>query len=286
MKRFMLFMTGCLSFFMYLLTGCEHRPLIDPEYLQNRRFVRIYLDEEIRNVSFGFYNEAFPKPEYHTPEVMRVVLCDEATGHVKYEAYLKDKGTDERGNYLQGYITAAPGNYRMLTYNFDTESVHLYNEYVYDQMYAYTNKISDELYKHLSSVKKSTKEADWKIVYEPDHFFVENGGMLQVENWTDTLHVQGGRHFTATTCVKSYYLQVEVKGAQKVNSAVALLSGMAGSVKLAGRQMRVEDPVAVHFGLHNGTDKDDSKKVVAYATFNTFGKLEEQENYLNITFEF
>lgn len=277
-----------LSFLMLmmLLVSCEHRPLLEREQMKDRRYVRVYLDEEIRNVSFGFYHEDLPKPVYRTPEVMRVVLCDVADGNVVSEAYLTTKGKDERGNYLEGYISANPGEYRLQAYNFDTESVHVDNEYQYERMYAYTNPISAELYGRLRSVRNASQEEDWKIVYEPDHFFVGVDEAVRVEEETDTIRTNEGTHLTATTCVKSYYLQVQVTGAELVTSAVALISGMAGSVQIHNRQMVADDPVAVHFELNKGTDKEHPEMSVAYTTFNTFGKLEEEESYLSVTFEF
>lgn len=271
---------------VFLITGCEHRPLVDRLSDKDMRYIRVYLDEEIRNVSFGFYNESLPKPYYRSPEVLRVALCDMESGSVLSEAYLTEKGKDERGNYLAGYITAVPGHYRLLAYNFDTESVHIGYEYNYGDMYAYTNPISEELYGRLRSVRAAADEDSWRIVYEPDHLFIKNDEEVMVEEHTDTLYAQGGEHFIARTGVKSYYLQVEVTGAELVTSAVALLSGMAGSIQLKDGQMCADDPVAVHFELNNGKDKERSEKTIAYTTFHTFGKLEEQENYLSITFEF
>ena len=272
--------------FISLFTGCEHRPLMERLSDKDMRYVRVYLDEDIRNVSFGFYNENFPKPYYRTPEVVRVVLCSMESGSVVSEAYLREKGKDERGNYLAGYVTARPGHYRLLAYNFDTESVHINHEYNYESIYAYTNPISEELYGRLLCVRGVSGEDGWRIVYEPDHLFISNGEEVIVEAHTDTLQTQGDKHFMAKTCVKSYYLQVEVTGADMVTSAVALLSGMAGSVQLKDRQMRADDSVAVHFSLNNGKDKQRTEKTIAYTTFHTFGKLAEEENLLSITFEF
>ena len=278
------FVVTLCSFFVF--TACEHRPLVEREEIPNRRWVRVYMDEAIRNVSYGFYNEELPKPAYRTPEVMRVVLCSPQTDDIVSEAYLRGQGADEKGNYLEGYVSAPPGQYRLLAYNFDTESVHVGYEYDYDEIYAYTNPISEELYGRLGCVRTVPDASDWTVVYEPDHFFIGNGEVVTVTEETDTLHTGAGTHFTATTSVKSYYLQVQVTGAELVTSAVALLSGMAGSVRVHDGWMMDDNPVAVHFSLQNGVDKDYPDKKVAYATFHTFGKLEEQENYLSITFEF
>jgi hypothetical protein len=78
-----------------------------------------------------------------------------------------------------------------------------------------------------------------------------------------------------------------VKGAEYVSSAVAFLSGMAGSVRLCDGQKNEEDPVSVSFTLNPEREKMVRGEVIeAYTTFNTFGKLVGQENYLTITFDF
>ena len=54
-------------------TACEHRELVDDT---DMHYVRIYVDENIRNVTYGFYDETKEKPTYRTPEGVRVVLCN------------------------------------------------------------------------------------------------------------------------------------------------------------------------------------------------------------------
>lgn len=265
------------------MVGCEHRPLVDP--VPHTRYVRVYLDEHIRNVSYGFYDETKDKPAYQTPKVLRVTLSDPDTERVRAEAFLDDAGKDSRGNYLEGEITALPGSYRLMVYNFDMESVHIADEYNYAAMYAYTNPISEEIRNRLVSVRNVT-EGDWKIVYEPDHLFIDSHDRVEITTNTDTLRIETGTHFTATTCVKTYYLQIQIEGAEYIKSASAFLSGLAGNITLHNRQLDENDPVAVFFELNNGKDKARQEKSVAYATFNTFGKLEDEENLLAITFEF
>ncbi|MBR5298410.1 MAG: hypothetical protein IKU29_11170, partial [Parabacteroides sp.] len=94
---------------LLLLCACEHREL---KLLDELRYIRVYLDEEIRNVSFGFYDENNIKPDYHSPEILRVVFCNTQEGKVIKETYLRNKGIDERGVYLEGEVLLKSGDYR------------------------------------------------------------------------------------------------------------------------------------------------------------------------------
>ena len=52
LRIFLFFLTSftCLAF----ITSCEHRELTDPTDIH---YVRVYLDEQIKNVTYGFYDE-------------------------------------------------------------------------------------------------------------------------------------------------------------------------------------------------------------------------------------
>ena len=111
-------------------------------------------------------------------------------------------------------------------------------------------------------------------------------GSYRVE--PDTLKTANGLYPTAETLVKTYYLQFNVKGVEHVRSAVALISGMSGSKNMHTGEMMSDDVVSIYFGLNNGKDKNrtSDEVAVAYASFNTFGKLPHTEGYIYITFEF
>ena len=104
-----------LTLLLSLLTSCEHRPLQD---FVNAHYIRVYVDENIRNVTFGFYNEQYDRPEHERPRVIRVVLADPVSGTIISERYLQNQGVDSMGYYLDGYIGAPAGRYNMLLYNF------------------------------------------------------------------------------------------------------------------------------------------------------------------------
>ena len=276
------------SFFIFLFTGCEHRPLIE---LTDRHYIRIYLDEHIRNVSYGFYDETKEKPAYKTPEALRVTLSDPTTGEVVVEDYLHEGGTDERGNYIHGYLQARPGTYNLLAYNFDTESTHVKYQNDYEQMEVYTNPVSDELRNRLQTVRSVESSRAEVVRYEPDHFFVTTIDDVTLETvaGTDTIWAEKQEHPVAETVVKTYYMQVNVKGVEYVRSAAALITGMAGSVKLHNRQMVSDDPSTIYFSMQNGravSKGTNEMTTVGYGTFNTFGKLPDVEGYIEITFEF
>ena len=288
MKFNRLFFILYSSFFIFLFTGCEHRPLLE---LTDRHYIRIYLDEHIRNVSFGFYDETHEKPDYKTPKVMRVTLSDPATGEVMGDDYLYERGIDEKGTYIHGYVQAGPGTYNLMAYNFDTESTHVKHQNDYKRMEVYTNPVNEEVRNRLQCVRSLEESRSEEVRYEPDHFFVTTIDDVTLETNTgcDTIWAEKREYPVAETVVKTYYMQVNVKGVEHVRSAVALITGMAGSVTLHNRAMVTDNPSTIYFNLQNGraaSKGGEEMTTIGYGTFNTFGKLPEVEGYIEITFEF
>ncbi len=272
------FLAATLTATAILATQCERRPLVEAG---NTHYVRVYLDEEIKNVTTGFYDPSLPTPEYATPDVLRVVLYDQKHNRTAAERYLRNRNTDARGTYFDGYIIAEPGDYRLMTYNFGTESTIIDQSHIYDGAMAYTNEISSVL-KNSLSVRADEEE---RIVYVPDHLFVDRNETLRLDYGPDidTLQNSAGDHFTAGSIVLSYYLQIRVKGAEWISSAVGLLSGMAGSATLHDGNGRSEDPVTLYFEMQRGGM--DSSEPFIYTTFHTFGKLPDRNNSLAVTFD-
>lgn len=277
MKRLIL----CL-FVVAACAGCKRRPLVD---LENVHYLRVYLDEELLNVTTGFYDASLEHPDYDTPEILRAVLCDPATDRVTAETYLRNSGSDARGNYLDGYITAYPGDYNLLVYNYDTETTQIRDAQTYRAAEAYTGEIDSYLRSQLYSRSGATDE---RIVYDPDHLFAARRTSLNIPYRThvDTLRTEAGDYFTARSIVKTYYLQIRVKNAQYLSSTVALLTGLAGSKRLSDESCRSDDPVTVYFGMRQAdVRRDGAETAVIYATFSTFDKLPDRDNSLEISFE-
>lgn len=266
-----------------LFAGCERRPLVE---LTDLHYVRVYIDEELKNVTTGFYNESYARPEYESPDVLRVTLSDPTTDRVVAERYLRDRGSDGRGNYYEGYISVKPGQYNLLAYNFGTTSSILRNEYTYAGAEAYTNEIASHL---LNNLPSRGSRGDERIVYDPDHLIVARceGVNVPLRDYIDTLRTASGDYFTGQSIVKSYYLQIRVKGIQWVSSAVSLLTGIAGSARLHDGGVNEDDPVTLYFEMRRSDDPsrtDDT--AVIYTTFGMFGRLPDADNKLEVSFDF
>ena len=274
---------------LVICTGCEHRPLEMRQYEENI-FVRVYYNENIRNVSFGFYDESKKKPEYSSPKMMRVMFFDNISDKLVSERYLYDCGRDERGYYIQGKMNLPNGKYNMLAYNFDTKEIETRNNNSYYAMSAYTNALSESEANRFFS---SRGDDATNICRQPDHLFVAKVEDVEIDKpiyyeAPDTIKNNTGTYPVAETIVKTYYLQFNIKGVEHVRSAVALISGMAGSKNMHSNEMVKDDVASIFFSLNNGKDKARSSDdiAVAYASFNTFGKLPHTEGYLDVTFEF
>lgn len=281
----------CLLILIFI-SACEHRPLEIP-YFYDNMFVKVYIDENIRNVTYGFYDESKKKPEYSSPQALRVVFYDETGGGLVTERYLHECGRDEDGYYIQGYMSVPNGRYNIMAYNFDTKEASIKHDNTYYGTTAYTRPLTENEENRIFSSRGDLKGEE-PICQQPDHLFVariENAEVSMPEYWEkpDTLKTNEGTAPVAKSIVKTYYMQFNVKGVEHVRSAVALISGMAGSKKMHSDEMVTDDVASIYFGLSNGKDntrRTTDDMAVAYASFNTFGKLPHTEGYIDITFEF
>ena len=103
MKHLLLTLLAAIC--VLLNTSCEHRPLSDPN---NAHYIRIYLDEQIKNVTCDFYDPALEHPEYTRPKVLRVAVFDPATDKLVAERYLQNQGSDERGTISTDILAFPP----------------------------------------------------------------------------------------------------------------------------------------------------------------------------------
>ncbi len=276
MKRWVLLLFLVLAAFA---TSCHRRPLVDP---QQTHYVRIYLDEELRNITTGFYNPDHAHPEYHSPEIVRVMLYD-GSGRIASESYLRHLDRDEQGVYCDGYIAAAPGDYTLLAYNFNTEATIVRSEGNLATAEAYTNEIATHLRSRLSN---RNADAHDRIIYDADPLLVAQGGVhIGCSEHIDDLRTLDGEWFVARSVVDAYYLQIKIRNIRYVSSTVALLTGMAGSVRLADRSVDAANGVTVYFEMQRSNLVEEDDTAVVYATFGTFGKLPDQASELELSFE-
>lgn len=281
--RYLLVLSLLLTFF-----SCEHRELTEP---QNTHYVRVYLDEEIKNVTCGFYNESCEKPEYERPSVLRAILANPQTGEIVSERMLRNHGEDERGHYIDGYMAAPVGTYNFMVYEFGSSITLIKDEHNFYEITAYTNPIGDNLLQYLPATRNEVDEDN--IATAPEHLFhyAQKGLVVPFSKEIDTLRDNNGNYFTACSIVKSYYIQVNVKGFEYISSAVSLLNGVAGSVLMhTPDEYCAEDSVHVFFGM-NYIGKRQAKVGITtvatlYATFNTFGKIDNIPSVYTLNFEF
>ena len=131
------------------MTGaCKRRPLTT---VDNNVVVNIDIDYNIVN---------YPDPE--EPSMMRVMFFDNEDGDFASHAFLPANG---------GMVGVIPGRtYHVLTYNFDTESTVVGEEHSWDNIYATTNEVPENVKSRLRS--RADADENELIVYEPDHHYV------------------------------------------------------------------------------------------------------------------
>ncbi len=261
-----------------VLGGCVRRELVDPG---NTHYVRVYIDNEIRNVTTGFYNPDYVRPSYSDPQALRIMLCDRMSGRAVAERYLRNRHEDERGVYYDGYVICDAGTYDVMAYNFGTESTILRNEQSLPDVEAYTNPVAPHILGALASRARADEE---EIVYMPDHLYRSEyeGVRLAPSMDIDTLRTPSGDWLSGASVVESWYLQLRIEGAQYVSSIAGLITGMGGSVKLHGAALQ-PPPVTILMDFH--TDDDSPTGAVLYTTFHTFGRLPGESNTLELTFD-
>lgn len=293
------------SILLLLLSACDFRPLADTA---NVSYVRVYVDDDLLNVTTGFYDDSVReetggaidvhliRPNYDRPEILRIGLFNVSDGSLVSERYLRNQGDDELGHYYDGYITVEPGTYHLIAYNFGTESVVLDGEYNCYDMQAYTNEVAASIrskFKSRTKVGNGTKAGEM-IRYDADNLFVASAEGIVVPRHSriDTLRNNDGKaSFEASSVVKSYFLQVGIIGAQYVASAACLLTGMASSTHLLTPDFEQSEETTLYFEMYPGSWPDGYKPGQTdyrciYTTFGTFGRLPDIETTLNISMEF
>lgn len=288
MKYHLLYISLLSSLFILLFTACEHRELSDPD---TGHYIRIYIDEKIKNITCGFYNNSYEIPEYQQPYVMRVMFTDPETGDIIRERYLQNYGQDEKGYYIDGYMSVEPGTYNLLAYSFGSPVTKIRNDWNYYSMQAYTDPINKYYLKNLATSRENVDDKLFRQM--PEHLFhvVEESIELRKKTNVDTLRTASGDFFKAHSVVSSYYLQLNIDGIEWVTSAVGTLNGMAGSTIMHKHQGIVSsDSVYLFFGMYcankNRIRESGKSSAVLYSTFNTFGKIPDATSVLTLSFEF
>lgn len=256
---------------LLMLCGCQRRPLVYPDY---NTLVRVRINTDgIRNVTTGIYNEELKVPEIK-PEVMHVLFYEPDGNSLSAESFISDRSTDADGyTWISGYLSIVPGDYRMLAYNFGTESTIIGGYGNYGSAAASSASVSSLI---LSSY--GTKVPGELVVYEPDHLMAARSE-AEIVPYHDGVHEI---RLEATTLVETWYIQIKVDGLEYVSGAQAFLSGMMSGRMLASAEGVTEPENTVYFTLQKG---EDGGAPVICGLFNTFGRVPGSQNGLKITFD-
>lgn len=273
MKKFEIIL---LAAFVLLASACERRELVDMNHL-TKIAVKVNIDA-VANVTCDVYNEKVQTPKIE-PSAMHVLFYEAESEKVAAESFISEVGVDTDGKrVLHGNISIMPGNYKMLIYDFGTESTIVEHYYTWKECRAFTNEIPPALKGTLLSKADPKAIEEAYIVYEPDHLVVATSENEYIPYHEGMHTIQAD----AMSVVESYYLQIKVKGLEYVSSAQAILSGMVNANKISSNTRVIEPQATIWFDL----EKSDDKGVPVICTvFNTFGRIEDSQNDLEVTFD-
>lgn len=224
-----------------ITTGCKRRPLTTADYTV---IVNIEIERDIVNYEMP-----------HDPSLMRCVFYDSESGAFVTQAFLPPTG---------GQVSLIPARtYDVLVYNFDTETTWLEDENWWHKIYASTSLIPDSFKTKLRS--RTSKADEENIVYDPDHLFVGRAEDVFIPSRSveaPTVYID----LYCETVVETWLLEVRtVTGVENIGSIAAVVTGLAGSNKIAFDE-RSQEYVSVYFD--NQVIDDNG---VLTARFNTFG---------------
>lgn len=229
----------------------------------------------VSNVTCDSYNETLPKPPM-TSEMLRVLFYAPESGRLVAQCFLSQKTLTPDGyELLYGRTHLPPGDYLLLAYNFDTETIRVEHENRLSEINAFTPKIPDYLDAFLP------ESSVGKVFRQPEHLLVARRAIRIAES--DRMQVVEAE---ARTIVDTYYLQVRVRGLQHASKVKATISGLSASNRFGIDQRSAEDS-KIMLDLTGGVDPhiEGENQEVLCTLFNTFGKLETATSELTVRFD-
>ncbi len=228
-----------------LSVACQRRPM-EEEYL------KVYLDLSIE--------KKITNHDYVDPGLMRVAFFDAETG-----AYLSHDFVSSHG----GYIFAPYGDVDMVVYNIEAGETRIRNYYVWSDVEAYTNEISEQQRSRFTRYLQSrvdTRPSYEDIRVTPGHLFVARERNIHIpKHITEDVFII---KTTARTVVESWTVEVEdITGMEWVGSVSMMLSGQVSSNYIA-TNTRSTYPVALYFDVVSATRRSS----VLNSRFETFGR--------------
>ena len=225
--------------------ACQRRPMED-------MYLKVYLDLTIEEEIVNY--------DYVDPGLMRVAFFDAETGEYLSHDFVSSKG---------GYIFAPYGDVDMVVYNIEAGETRVRNYYVWRDVEAYTNEISEQqrspFTRYLQS-RVETRPSYDNIRLTPGHLFVARERNIHIpQHITEDVFII---KTTARTIVESWTVEINgITGMEWVGSAAMILSGQVGSNFLA-TNTRAADPVAIYFDVISAQRR--SSFIASH--FETFGR--------------
>ena len=227
--------------------ACERRPM-EEQYL--KVYLDLHIDKNITNYEV----------QDSEPGLMRVAFFDAVTGEYLSHDFVSDKG---------GYIFAPYGDVDMVVYNLEADETRVRNYYVWRDIEAYTDEVSEQQRSRFTRYLQSrvdTRPSYDDIRVTPGHLFVARERNIHIpQHITDDVFIIST---TAKTVVESWTVEVEgITGMEWVGSVSMMLSGQIGSKFIATNTLSTE-PVALYFDVISAQ----RRSVVMTSRFETFGR--------------
>lgn len=193
---------------MVTLSGCSFREMLDTY--------------PVSGVQINFDWEGVTEK---LPETMRVIFYPKDAEGRKVDGYLPAAG---------GEMKVPPGNYAVVVYNFNTESVQIRGEESYETIEAFTGP-----YTGLDAVID--------MVWWPDPLYVVALDDVEIAKSDEALQME----LKPTAVVKSYTFDIKVEGLERVSSVLCYVSNLNGSCFLGKHTCEVSK-VPIHVDMERG----------------------------------
>ena len=209
-----------------LSVACERRPM-EEQYL--KVYLDLHIDKNVTNYDFV------------DPGLMRVAFFDAVSGEYLSHDFVSSSG---------GYIFAPYGDVDMVVYNIEAGETRVRNYYVWRDIEAYTNEISEQQRSRFTRYLQSRVDARpsyEEILVTPGHLFVASEKNIHIpQHITEDVFIIST---TAKSVVESWTIEVEgITGMEWVGSVSMMLSGQVGSTFIATNTLSTE-PVALYFDV-------------------------------------
>lgn len=230
-----------------LSVACERRPM-------EEQYLKVYLDLSINRDVINY------EVKDDQPGLMRVAFFDAFSGEYISHDFVSQDG---------GYIFAPHGDVDMVVYNIEAGETRVRNYYVWRDIEAYTNEISEQQRSRFTRYLQSrvdTRPSYDDIRVTPGHLFVAREQMIHIPE-----HIDGDVFIiktTARTVVESWTVEVNgITGMEWVGSVSMMLSGQVASNFIALNK-RSTVPVAIYFDVVGTQSRNGTLKT----GFETFGR--------------